>query len=82
MTVQNFKWYHCNIVLLCNEIYKEERSSFIQYYLNLFSKKINNRFTTGEIISLLDKGANNIVSKWAQELDSKNVAGESKKRLP
>ena len=80
MTVQNFKWYHCNIVLLCNDIYREERSSFIQYYLNLFSKKTNKRFTTGEIISLLDKGANNIVSKWAQELDSNNVAGESKSK--
>ena len=71
MAIQNFKWYHCNIVLLCNDIYKEKTSSFIQYYLNLFSKKSKNSFTTSEIISLLDKGTNNIVGRWAQELNMK-----------
>jgi hypothetical protein len=74
MTIQNFKWYHCNLVLLCNDIYREEAGSFIQYYLNLFSKKSNHSLTTSEIISLLDKGANNTVGKWAQELDL-NISG-------
>jgi hypothetical protein len=77
MTIQNFKWYHCNIVLLCNDIYKEEPNSFIRYYLTLFSKKSNNSFTITEIISLLDKGANNVIGRWVKELNLKNVAKES-----
>lgn len=71
MTMQNFKWFHCNIVLLCQQIYDKYGINFIDFYLNTFHAGVPNQFTTQQVIDLLDKKCNGIVDTWA-----KNLKGE------
>jgi hypothetical protein len=68
MPVQNFKWYHCNIVLLCNEVYKKKSGAFIDDYLALFAKGAPNKYTTAEVVSVLNKHTSGVVQKWVDGL--------------
>jgi hypothetical protein len=68
MPVQNFEWYHCNIALLCNEIYRREQGGFIQSYLQLFPPGNQRSYPTGEVIDLLDAKTGGLVGPWSKEL--------------
>ncbi len=68
MPMQNFKWFHCNIVLLCRDIYKMHGLGFLDYYMDTFKKGSSGNFTTKEVIELLDKYCNGRVSAWANDL--------------
>ncbi len=69
MPVQNFKWFHCNIALLCNEIYRREQGGFIRSYLHLFPASNQRSYTTGEVIDLLDEKTGGQVSPWSKKLE-------------
>ncbi|MGZ3765148.1 MAG: hypothetical protein ACXVB0_14955 [Mucilaginibacter sp.] len=68
MPMPNFKWYHCNIVLLCKAVHQRAGGSFIDYYLALFAKGKPNKFTTSEVVALLDKKAKGTMRKWVFDL--------------
>lgn len=68
MPMQNFKWYHCNIVLLCEDVHKRVGGSFIDYYLYVFAKGKSKKITTEGIIRLLDKNAKGAVKNWTSDL--------------
>jgi hypothetical protein len=69
MPVQNFKWFHCNIALLCNEIYRREQDGFIRSYLQMFPAGNQRNYSTGEVIDLLDEKTGGQVSPWSKELE-------------
>ena len=71
MPVQNFKWFHCNIALLANEIYQREQGSFIRSYLQLFPPGNQRSYSTGDVIELLDEKTGGLVGPWAKELEVK-----------
>ena len=68
MPIQNFKWFHCNIVLLCQQIYDKCGLGFIDYYLQTFHAGTINHFTTQQVLDLLDKKCKGIVNQWASNL--------------
>jgi hypothetical protein len=68
MPIQNFKWFHCNIVLLCQQVYNSYGFSFIDYYLQTFRAGTINHFTTQQVINLLDKKCKGKVNAWASNL--------------
>ena len=68
MPIQNFRWFHRNIVLLAQQIYSQSGLTFMDYYLNAFKEDTPNSFTTQQVIDVLDKKCNGTVNKWATEL--------------
>lgn len=68
MPIQNFKWFHCNIVLLSGQIHRHNSGEFIGWYLKTFAKDKTKKRSTAQIIALLDKKTNGIVGKWAANL--------------
>lgn len=72
MPIQNFKWFHCNIVLLCQQIYNVYGLSFLDYYLQTFPAGTANHFTTEQVVALLDKKCKGKVSAWAKEMMLEN----------
>jgi hypothetical protein len=68
MTMSNFKWFHCNIVLLCQQIYNRCGLDFMDFYLQVFHSGAPNHFTTQQVIDLLDKKCHGIVNAWAADL--------------
>jgi hypothetical protein len=68
MGPQNFRWFHCNIALLCDQIYRLHGIGFIDYYLQTFRKGTPNHFTTQQVIDLLDKYCQGTVNRWAKKL--------------
>ena len=76
MPIQNFKWYHCNIVLLCGDIYNKKGGSFIGGYLSLFAKGTPNKYSTAEVVTLLDKQTDGAVQKWADDLEANKLPSD------
>jgi len=69
MPIQNFKWFHCNIALLCNEIYQREQGDFIKYYLQMFFPGNQRSYTTQEVIGLLDEKTGGLAGPWSKKLE-------------
>ncbi len=70
MPIQNFRWFHRNIVLLAQRIYDVHGLSFIDYFLHTFKEGGSTQFTTQQVIELLDKKCNGIVDRWVNEMTS------------
>lgn len=68
MPMSNFKWFHCNIVLLAGRIQHSYGEGFISWYLAAFTKGKNQKLTTGQVVAMLDRKTKGLVSKWAEEL--------------
>jgi hypothetical protein len=68
MSIQNFKWFHCNILLLCKQIYPTSGREFISNYLKIFAKGTKTNYGTAELIALLDKEEKGTIKKWADNL--------------
>lgn len=74
MPIQNFKWFHCNIVLLSGQIHAHYGIGFISWYLKTFAKDKARKRSTEQVIALLDKKTNGIVGKWAAALSRYQAA--------
>lgn len=68
MPIQNFKWFHCNIVLLSGKIHHQMGGKFITYYLKAFAKGKERKLSTRRVIAMLDRQTKGKVSKWAAAL--------------
>lgn len=69
--VENYAWYHCNLYFLAKDIYNCQGKEFISIFEKTFPKDSDKKFTTHEIISLLDANCNGIVNKWVTNLEAK-----------
>ena len=63
MSVQNFKWFHANILLLADKINRKEGNDFIKNYLVLVSGQ-KHALNTIVVINELDVLTDNLVSPW------------------
>lgn len=52
-------------------LYECKGKDFISTFEKDFPKNSENKFTTSEIIDILDKHCNELVRKWVKDLESK-----------
>lgn len=69
MGVENYVWYHSNFYFLVESLYDCYKDQFIPFYEELFPKNSEKKYTTTEIIKLLDKGCNDTVKNWVSNLE-------------
>jgi len=69
MPMSNFKWFHCNIVLLAGQIQHSYREKFIHWYLAAFTKGKNQKLSTREVVAMLDRETGGLVGKWEAGLN-------------
>ena len=69
MGVKNYVWYHSNFYFLVESLYDCYGDEFIPFYEELFPKNSEKKYTTTEIIQLLDKNCNDTVKNWVSNLE-------------
>lgn len=68
--LENYLWYHSNFYFLVKSLYECQGKEFISLCEKEFPKNATTKFTTTEIIDILDKNCKGIVRKWVNELDA------------
>ena len=64
MDVPNFKWLHCNIVLLCRDLYRKAGMGFIDYYCETFAPGTDKKYSTRQVLNLLSKYYPPLLDRW------------------
>ena len=70
MGVENYLWYHSNFYFLVKSLYKCKGKNFISFYENSFPKTSKKKYSTEDIIQLLDKDCNRMTKDWVEHLES------------
>lgn len=69
--LENYLWYHSNFYFLAKALYNCRGIDFISIYEAEFPKNSNRKFSTDEIITVLDKDCKGLVRQWVTELESR-----------
>lgn len=67
----NYLWYHSNFYFLLKSLYECKGKDFVAAYEKQFPKGAVNKFTTEDIIKILDNDCKGVVKQWVTEIESK-----------
>lgn len=71
MGIKNYLWYHSNFYFLAKSLYGCKGKTFISFFEDSFPKTSTTKFSTHDIIQILDKDCHSITMHWVEQLQQK-----------